>query len=252
MTRCLKPLTVAAVLISVPYCAARGQQTLYQPVTAAPLQSYQVVPSAMTLPAFPALSLPKCLTPTPTVPAAAFVAASEQSAFQPAAVSPIQYQIVPAAAPTLAMPKRLTKPATTAAWVGVTAAPRQIVWGPTPIGTSIAWLGQRMVALGQRHVITVQHTRFLPFPQPAVQQTAAYYLAVPTAAQPAIVPSAQQALQPMAVPSAQQVFQQQAAPQTPLPPPAATGEDVPPPNPAHERKPFVLPEPGTRTGQNPD
>ena len=160
MSPFLKPLTVAAVLIAVPYISARAQspQTatpMAAPQTqmlAAPIQSYQLLPFPITFPTIPTMPLGKCfLAPKPAVPAA---------------------------------------------WVGATAAPRQMVWGPTPIGSGLAWVGQKMCGLGNRHVWTIQHTKFKRVRQ-SVQPAAVYYMAVPAA--PAAMPSAQHAaVQPVA------------------------------------------------------
>jgi hypothetical protein len=59
----------------------------------------------------------------------------------------------------------------------VTPHDRVIVWGPTPVGSSLAWMGRAMQGLGTRHVWTIHHDRY----RPLKRQPAGYYLIHPAA-----------------------------------------------------------------------
>jgi hypothetical protein len=178
MYRRLKPLTTAAVLIVIPWTAARAQspQSAYQ----SPFVQYQVVAAPVANP------FAKCFTTAAPTPA------------------PVQ-----------------------TAWVGVASPAKQYQWGPTPIGSSIAWLGEKMTHAGRRHTWTVQHTRFVPFRQP-VQQSQVYYMAVPAAA-PAAVPSAQHSFEPAAAPQTASIGEE--APAPPAVPTPTPGAPIRLPNP---------------------
>jgi hypothetical protein len=92
--------------------------------------------------------------------------------------------------------------------------PTQVVWGPGPIGSSLAWIGQKMTGLNRRHVWTIQHTRYTRLRQPAVYCTTGAAAAVAT--------------------PQHHVF---------LPTPTASSDEAPP-APIIEPAPIVLPDPG--------
>ncbi len=185
---------LAALLTAVPWLSAAAQspQVFYQPIQQQ--ATYQIVPAPMAL-TNPFANLSCFAKPTP--------------AAVPVAVPSAQQAFVPAPIPAAT--------AVQTAWVGVPGPGRQYAWGPTPVGVGLAWVGQRMVTLGQRHVWTVQHTKFVRWPQ---QQTAVYYEAVAAPVQYQAVPSAQQAFVPATSPQMAVVSDAAPAPpQAPAPAP---------------------------------
>jgi hypothetical protein len=141
------------------------------------------------------------------------------------APSVVQYQVqlapqipAPVTPPMIAMmvapQQALYQPQQTAMYVGT---PRTIVWGPGPVGLSLAWFGRQLQGFGKVHSWTINHSIFGPVApvQPLIGPTS--YLAT--------MPAPVMQYQPVPV-------QQQTAYYAPPPTPLLRAVEEPPPAPA--------------------
>jgi hypothetical protein len=74
---------------------------------------------------------------------------------------------------------------------------RTVVWGPTPVGYTLAWLGRLIQPLGQPHVMTIRRPTFVPMTiAPAAVPTAALPAAEAASPPPLVPLASQQAVMP--------------------------------------------------------